>query len=152
VDTPGLAFWASLDVSRVTVKGAHRRGGYLQIIQKPNAGAEIDIAARSNAGENSSAACHKLHYLLHVNARGAIIPCPQEIHDKNILGHTDDIANVREMLRVTRSHVPNFDICEGCELKPQDLIDYHARFFAEQFPERLESWKTRLAMYQSAVA
>ncbi|GIH25042.1 hypothetical protein Aph01nite_33520 [Acrocarpospora phusangensis] len=148
------AFWASLGAPHVAIKGMHRRGGYLeldrQIEQEQALGGynRRPVAVRGSAGLAVDS-CHKLYMFLHVNANGQILPCVQEINLTNVLGTIPANSSIESVVALTRDQRPTFDICMGCELKQQDLMQYYATFFADRFPDRFPSWLARLAEAES---
>jgi MoaA/NifB/PqqE/SkfB family radical SAM enzyme len=132
-----IAYWQREGV-RVHVKAMHRRGGYLSSSLVPLRRGRGDYRHRTFARASAkSSGCHKLHLFMHVNANGHFIPCVQEINDRNLLFHVNDVLSYEDIVFRLRSLSPAFDICSGCELKDQDLIEYYARFMAEYFPERI---------------
>jgi Radical SAM superfamily/4Fe-4S single cluster domain len=137
-----LRYWTSRGARNVEVKGFHRRGGYLQTAgrlggdgiggYRPRTPAAAPIAR-----ELPVDACHKLYMFLHVNAHGNLVPCVQEINDRNVLANVFEVADFEAVVRLLRSHRPVFDICHGCELQAQDQVDYYARFLLKYFPKEL---------------
>lgn len=141
------SFWTSVGASRLSIKGLHRRGGYLELdepVTREQALGNYRQRSQVLEGGLPEDACHKLYMFLHVNAAGQILPCVQEINMENVLGRISRSSSLQSVMASTRSHRPTFNICAGCELKQQDLMDYYARFFATQFPERLPIWLSRL--------
>jgi MoaA/NifB/PqqE/SkfB family radical SAM enzyme len=139
------AFWRARDITNVEIKSLHRRGGYLQVAS-PSRPVELggyrSRTGRSVIGRSVTdvdamppEACHKLFMFLHVNANGNFIPCVQEINDRNVLFHADDVADYKEVVSRMSTVSPRFDICAGCELKDQDHLDYYTRFLLRYFPD-----------------
>ncbi len=134
------AFWAGRGAVNVEVKGFHRRGGYLQTTEALWGDAIGDYRQRrlTTAPDGIPVdACHKLYMFLHVNAHGNLVPCVQEINDKNVLGNVFELAEFGRVVSLLRAHRPLFDICQGCDLKAQDQVDYYARFLRKYFPEEV---------------
>lgn len=134
--------WLRWGARTVEVKGFHTRGSYLDLdhrLSKDSLG-EYKKLTRDRAGEEQDPvtdACHKVNLFLHVNADGNFIPCVQEINNKNILFNISEVTSYVQIIEIMRSARPVFDICSGCELKHQDLVDYYARFFVNYFPLRI---------------
>lgn len=140
-------FWSSLGAARLSIKGLHRRGGYLELGEPVTREQAIGSYRERNdvtADALPVDSCHKLYMFLHVNASGQILPCVQEINAKNILGRIVAGTSIESVTSTTRAHRPVFDICRGCELKQQDLMEYYSRFFAGSFSERIPVWQARL--------
>jgi MoaA/NifB/PqqE/SkfB family radical SAM enzyme len=145
-------FWAARGVEHVEVKALHRRGGYLPsravpvrlsrgdyrsrpTLERPVDGRDGDEVFKSESTE----ACHKILMFLHVNADGDFIPCVQEINSKNVLFNIDEVDDYPSILRRTFGITPTFDICSGCELQGQDLVDYYVRFILNHAPSVAEA-------------
>ncbi len=144
-------FWRGVGARAVTVKGAHSRGRYLRIrrpLSRDRSLGEYEPRELDALDGSPSSGCHKLHMFLHVNSLGNVVPCVQEINNKNVLASVDNLSRIDEALKVTRMRSPEFDICEGCELIKQDLVDAYARFFAGHFSERIGPWRQRLASFR----
>lgn len=141
------AFWKKQGVHNVHIKGFHRRGGYLEPVQIISRNALGDYKRRTelstlpsmpsgNASEAES--CHKLFMFIHVNAEGDFIPCVQEINNENVLFNINEVHSYNEIVKRMQSVRPEFNICNGCELKSQDLIDYYTNFLLEYFPAQAQ--------------
>lgn len=145
------SFWLEAGAKHVEVKGLHRRGGYLSVNNDDFLTADAAMGSyqkRDHEGAIDRSrvdSCHKLYMFLHVNADGAVVPCVQEINSKNILVKPGEARDMSEMIALTRRHRPVFDVCNGCELIKQDLLDYYVGFFAEHFPDRLSRLAARVA-------
>ena len=133
-------YWRRHGVENVLIKGFHHRGGYL-------GGHDEELGEESDYEEVGSDICHKLHLFCHINARGFIVPCVQEINNQNILGHIDG-ATYSELLRMIRSTEPSFNICSGCEIRRQNALEYYARFLGTYFEDRLGIWEHRLHRFR----
>jgi MoaA/NifB/PqqE/SkfB family radical SAM enzyme len=139
------AYWGALGARHVEVKAFHHRGGYLAAAAmpptvalgayRPRAITDVPPEAPSELPVD---ACHKLYMFLHVNVRGNLVPCVQEINDRNVLANIHDVSGFQDVVRLLRSHRPVFDICRGCELRGQDQIDYYTRFMTSYFPEKVD--------------
>ena len=143
-------YWTSQGARNIEVKGFHRRGGYLpqpvtlqlrgnplgEYQPRPDTTHVLpDEKAQSTIPVD---ACHKLYMFLHINAHGNLIPCVQEINNRNVLAHISEVHDFDEVRHLLRSHRPAFDICRGCELQSQDQLDYYTRFLLNYFPERVD--------------
>lgn len=134
-------YWTAQGVKNIEVKGFHQRGGYLDPEQKlsnDSFGSYISRKQEDKAKSRLPAdACHKLYMFLHVNVDGNFIPCVQEINNKNILFNIENITSYDDANKIMSSARPTFDICQGCEMKNQDLMDYYSQFLIKYFPERI---------------
>jgi MoaA/NifB/PqqE/SkfB family radical SAM enzyme len=139
-------FWTGLGARAVEVKGLHRRGGHARLGQVNPRQAIGGYRARMLAATDTLAsdACHKLYLFLHVDAKGTIVPCVQDINSRHALGDVGAAGDFAELHRLTRSHRPDFAICRGCELQQQDLLEYYARFFHARFADRVPALVARL--------
>jgi MoaA/NifB/PqqE/SkfB family radical SAM enzyme len=137
--TETRAFWEAHGATHVEIKGLHRRGGYLAPrLLGSSLGSYLRRESNRDAVDSCQVdACHKLYMFLHVNADGNFIPCVQEINNRNILTDIFSVKDYQELRRIVRRARPRFDICDGCELKEQNLIDYYARFLVKYFPQRI---------------
>jgi hypothetical protein len=134
-------FWTNQGARHVQVKGLHRRGGYLAGLKE----LQVDQAASLGTynprlepiDRTRSDSCHKLYLFLHINAEGSIVPCVQEINSKNIIAQAGGPESYSQIFQTTRAQRPTFDICQGCELIRQDLLDHYISFFETEFPERV---------------
>lgn len=139
------SYWTGQGARHVEVKALHRRGGYLRgPVGSPTPAlggyqgrGPLSLGATPASGLPVNA-CHKLYMFLHVNAHGNLVPCVQEINNKNVLANVSELDTFEDVVRLLRSHRPVFDICRGCELRELDQIDYYARFMLSYFPERVE--------------
>lgn len=136
------AFWQKRGVCNVHIKGFHRRGGYLEPVQisRNTLGnykrrTELSTLPSMPSGNGLEAeSCHKLFMFIHVNAEGNFIPCVQEINNKNVLFNINEVQSYNEIVERMQSVRPEFNICNGCELKSQDLVDYYTNFLLKYFP------------------
>lgn len=142
------SFWQEQGASSVHLKGLHRRGGYLET-QGTELTADADYSYRADLSRSTAIDCHKLFMFLHLNASGNVVPCVQEINDKNVLANVHLSNDYASLFKLTRQAAPTFDICMGCELKNQDLVAYYSMFFAEHFPDRLPRLRAQLSSYLS---
>ena len=136
-------FWTALGARDVEVKGLHRRGGHADLAADPGQ-AIGGYRARGAPASLAADACHKLYLFLHVDALGRIVPCVQDINSRHALGHIGASETLADIHRTTRRHRPDFAICQGCELKQQDLLEYYVRFFHRRYAERLPALIARL--------
>lgn len=132
------AFWKEHGASHLEIKGLHHRGGYVssKLLGNPFGNYSCREHNSDSVARPRVDACHKLYMFLHVNADGNFIPCVQEINNKNILTDISSVKDYEELRQIVRRARPTFDICNGCELKQQNLIDYYAHFLVKYFPER----------------
>ena len=133
------ALWSERGARNVEVKGFHTRGGYLEPEDRLSDDAMGEYQHRPDRdGSPKTEDCHKLYLFLHVNADGNFIPCVQEINNRNVLANVHEVSGYSDIKRRLAAATPVFDICNGCEMKDQDLVDYYARFFLKYFPERID--------------